>query len=75
MQAEIIPKAVRSMSKYSAPCKGCQYREIGCHIECDKYYIFKVLRDIANERRLENTKLWEPSKTLLRNFRRKVRWR
>ena len=68
MQAEIIPKAVIPMSRYSAPCKNCPYREVGCHIDCEQYKEFRILRDIANERRLENTKLREASKTLLKNF-------
>lgn len=32
-----------------APCKGCEQREVGCHVWCEKYIEFRRLKDEQNE--------------------------
>ena len=29
----------------NAPCKGCEYREVACHVKCPAYRMFKRKRE------------------------------
>lgn len=35
--------------KPTAPCKGCERREIGCHVTCEEYKAYEVIRDEWNK--------------------------
>ena len=37
--------------KATAPCKGCDIRELGCHSSCAEYLEFRKARDEMNARR------------------------
>lgn len=33
------------------PCRGCQFREVGCHSKCESYIQWRALLDKYNEQR------------------------
>ena len=37
------------MKKPEAPCLFCDEKEVGCHIDCDKYKAFKKAQEEYNE--------------------------
>lgn len=41
------------MANKDAPCKNCDDRYCGCHIECEDYISYSNERKIENERRCE----------------------
>lgn len=32
-----------------APCKGCEYREVACHVKCPAYRMYKRKRETIQE--------------------------
>lgn len=33
----------------NAPCKGCEYREVACHVRCPLYRMYKQKRETMQE--------------------------
>lgn len=40
-----------------SPCAGCRKRELGCHITCKAYLLYKASREEFLERRAEQSRI------------------
>lgn len=60
----------------NSPCKGCEYRHIHCHAECDEYKEFvmereKVRRERLVQSQVNNARMYVIEKRTQDNYRRR----